>query len=388
MPPRMPERMPAAGAAWFALLAVTMGSVVSACPFCGVVGQSLAERRDEAAVVAVGEATGDVVADAAGRAAQPFRVHQILRGADDGLVAGAVAAEVVAPVTGTALLFAAADGGHPRRWSAVAADEALLGYVVAAPASNRPPAERLRWFAARLEHPDRAIAEDAFTEFGRAPYAAVREAGDAFDCDTLRGWVAEPGIEPRRRGLYGLALGIVAAITPDVATRAAAVATLRAAIDTPASDFRAGFDGLLGGLLVAEGPAGLDWLEETIGLGAARARPADQKHFLAALRFAGEELTAEVPRSRIVTATTRLLASPVVAADAAIDLARYQAWDHAAAVAALWDELGDDDPIVRRAVAGYLSACPRQEAKEALDNIRRRDPDRLAAALAAAALPR
>ena len=30
-------------------------SVAVACPFCGVVGQSLAERRDEADVVAVGE---------------------------------------------------------------------------------------------------------------------------------------------------------------------------------------------------------------------------------------------------------------------------------------------------------------------------------------------
>ena len=57
-------------------------------------------------------------------------------------------------------------------------------------------------------------------------------------------------------------------------------------------------------------------------------------------------------------------------------------------MAGLWDSLGADDPLVRRAVAGYLTACPQAEAKALLDRIRERDPERLAAALAAAALPK
>jgi hypothetical protein len=56
-------------------------------------------------------------------------------------------------------------------------------------------------------------------------------------------------------------------------------------------------------------------------------------------------------------------------------------------VASVWDSLGGDDPLVRRAVAGYLAACPLPEARQLLDGIRTRDPDRLKAAIEAARLP-
>jgi hypothetical protein len=363
-------------------------SAAVACPFCGVVGQSLAQRRDEAAAVAVGEVVGAAVSLPDVPSTQRFRVAQVLRPGANAHVGDEVTATVTAPVMGTAVLFATAAGGPAEvRWNATAADEAVLGYVAAAPAWDDPPAARLRWYAPRLEHPDPTIAADAFTEFGLARYADVYAAGDAFDADRLREWVVDPAIDPRRRGFYGLALGIVAARMKDAARRQRNSGVVREAIAAPASDFRAGFDGLLGGLLVAEGEAGLAWLE-TRGLFAPTARPADQKHLLAALRFAWEELPSAIPRERIAGATATLLASPVTAADAAIDLARYGAWTHAAAVADLWDSLGRDDPLVRRAVAGYLTACPHPEAGALLEDIRRRDPARLAAARAAAALPK
>lgn len=388
------DHVPSRTALWMILLlmAAYPPTPTPACPFCGTVGQSLSQRRDEASIVAVAEADGGATADATGFLSQPFRLDQLLRGhAAAALVGESVPARVVGPVAGTAVLFGTeAAGGaasDPRRtWSAVAADETLLGYVAAAPASSQPAAERLRWFATRLEHPDPAIAADAFAEFGLAAFADVSRAAAALDPARLRAWIDEPGIDARRRGLYGLLLGVVAATSEDAAVSRDCLDALHRAVEAPADDFRAGFDGMLAGVLVAEGDQGLEFLRER-GLFGRDARPLDQRHLLAALRFAGESLATTIPRERIKAATAALLVSPAVAADAAVDLARYQAWDQVADVALLWDSLGTNDPLVRRAVAGYLTACPLPAARHELERIRSQQPALLQEALDAAALP-
>lgn len=361
------------------------GSNARGCPFCGVVGESLAERRDRAVCVAIGEPSGPVGRDAAGLAVQPFALRQVLRGTAP---AADVTARVPAAVGGLAVLFAS-DAGPA--WSAIAADEPLIAHVVSAPPMAEPAARRLAWFVPRLEHPDPAIAADAFTEFGLAPFEAVRAVAGEFDMAALQAWLRDPGVVQQRRGFYGLALGLAAAAAAgsrgaDDPAAVAARAALAEEIAAPADDFRAGFDGVLGGLLVAEGVAGLEAIERR-GLLDAAARPVDQRHALAALRFAWESLADTIPRPRVAAATARLLAAPAVAADAVVDLARYEWWDAVADVAALWDSLGGDDPLVRRAVAGYLAACPKPEAAKALAAIRTRDPARLTSALEAAAFP-
>lgn len=354
------------------------------CPFCNVVGESLAMRRDAADIVAVGEAGEGVKPGPDGFPSQSFTLGQTLRGTLPP-ESREVTATIPGPMEGTAIVFGITSNGG-LRWSAVAANEAVLGYAAAAPATSLPAAERLRWFALRLEHPDPVIAADAFTEFGLAPFEAVCEAADAFDPVRLAASVGEPGIDARRRGFYGLAAGIVAAQTHDARVRHDLRAALCAAIAAPADDFRAGFDGLLGGLLVAEGSQSLDEFER-LGLFAPTARAVDQRHLLAALRFAWESLGDTIPRERVAAATARLLDSPVVAADAAIDLARYGMWDSIQKVAGLWETLGRDDPLVRRAVAGYLDACPLPAARVHLERLRAADPERLAAALEAARAP-
>jgi hypothetical protein len=365
---------------------ITAGGIASGCPFCGVVGESLAERRDRAVCVAIGEPAGPAARDAAGLPVQPFSVSQVIRGAEPAGGESQVTARVPAAVNGLAVLFADA-AEDARAWAAIAADEPLIAHIVAAPATTEPAARRLAWFLPRLEHPDPTIAADAFTEFGLAPFAAVRAVAGGFDVDAVRAWISDPGIVQQRRGFYGLALGLAAAgREADDPAAVAARAALAAEIAAPADDFRAGFDGILGGLLVADGVAGLEAIDRR-GLLDAAARPVDQRHALTALRFAWENLPGTIPRPRVAAATARLLAAPVVAADAAVDLARYQWWDAVADVASLWDTLGGDDPLVRRAVAGYLAACPTPAATAALAAIRARDPDRLTAALEAAAFP-
>lgn len=359
----------AVGLAWWGTLL--------ACPFCGTVEEPLAARRDAADWVAVAEPDGAAVRDAAGLVAQPFRLLAPLRGTPP---TDPPTARVAGEIVGTALVFATAG-----RITALAADERLIAHVATAPDASRSVAERLAWFATRLEDVDEAIAADAFAEFGQAPFAAVREAAGGFDADRLARWIADPAVDPRRRGFYGLALGMVAARSPPPAA-AAAEAALTAAITTDSSDLRAGYDGLLAGLLVAGGPRGLATLVDH-GLAEADTRAGDARHMLAALRFAWESLADTLPRERVAAATARLAGNPAVAADAVIDLARYEAWDDLPRVVAAWERFGGDDPLVRRAVAGYLLASPRPAAARERERLEAEMPAAWRAARAAAALP-
>lgn len=362
---------------------VSAGVLAAACPFCDVVGRPLAERRDAAAIVAVAEAA-DAAREAEGGIRQTFVVQSVIRGAG-AAPDETVTARVAGPVRGTALLF----GDEARRFEAVAADETLLGYVAAAPRAGAAAATRLVWFARWLEHPDPAIAADAFLEFGLAEFSAVVAAAESLDAAKLRAWVTEPAIDQRRRGFYGLALGIVAgraADAGDASAAAACLAVLERALVAEGTDLRAGYDGLLGGLLVARGAAALDWLHAH-GLLSADTRAGDARHTLAALRFAWEYLADRVPRQRVAAAAAQLLANPAVAADTAVDLARWQHWESVDDVAALWERLGREDPLVRRAVAGYLTACPLEPARRHAAAIATADPRAWAAAVAAAALP-
>jgi hypothetical protein len=375
---------------------VSVAGVLQACPFCGSVGQPLASRRDAARAVVIAEADGparprtDGVAD--GVMCQSFVVRQLMRGdLPDGIgsLPATVIAEVSSPISGTAaVFFSSLPIGEPGQEGldaeAIAADEGRLGYLASLPGVERPASERLRWYARRLEHPDPLIAEDAFAEFGQAPFEAVRAAADALPSGELRAWVDDPGILQQRRGFYGLGLGLVAASRPH--ERAASLAVLHAVVDAPADDFRAGFDGVLAGILVGEGEAGLAFLTAR-GLLEPTARPVEKRQMLAALRFAWENLAETVPRDLVAAATQRLLESPVTAADATVDLARYGWWHAVDQVAALWQTLGDDDPLVRRAVAGYLTACPTPQARQQIDAILHKDSERFEAAVHAAQMP-
>lgn len=359
-------------------------SLLEACPFCGVVGQPLAEVRDHVDVTAVGDSILPPVDNL-----QRLLVLQVLRGKFSSPT-GDVVARVRSPIHGTALLFgtqARADFPAELDWQAMPADEGLLAYVALAPDTSLPAVERLRWFSSRLEHFDQVIADDAFAEFGQAPFEAVLEAFDSFDPIKLQQWVGEVGVRQSRRGFYGLALGCVAHKTTDINLKEACLETLRTEIRKPADDFRAGFDGLLAGLLVGEGEKGLQEFVE-LGLFNKRTRATDQRHLLSALRFGHEYLGAWIAQDQIAEATARLIHAPAVSADTVVDLARMQYWKSIDEVALLWQSLGSDDVMIRRAVAGYLSACPLPAASEHLEAIRKIDSVKLQQAIAAAALPR
>ena len=178
-----------------------------------------------------------------------------------------------------------------------------------------------------LEHVDALIAEDAYLEFGHAPFDDVARSADVLPSARLRAWLFDDKVPPERKGFYGLALGLVG----DAEERRQNAEFVRTLIDYPDNDFRAGFDGLLGGYLLLKGTEGLNLIERRFLL-EPHARDGDVRHAMTALRFY-HEYGHDIPAERLSAAMRLLIIRPEFAAAAITDLARWKDWKVAYAVA-------------------------------------------------------
>ena len=357
----------AAASVWFGFSAIA-----AACPFCSAIEPSWSERREAAEIVALAEPSSD----AAGR----FELRQVWKGADR--LAGRRTIDLpkeVAITRGLVLLSAAARPGADEGaavealdWRAVPVDEASLAYFARVPAERGGAAARLAFCGGYLEHHDSAVAEDAYREFGRADFDQVATAAAGVPSAKLRQWIDDSSVPDQRKGLYGMLLGLAAD------ERETNLRFLRERVERPASDFRAGFDGLVGGYLLAGGEPALADLERLF-LTNADSASGDVRHVMTALRFYAEYGRA-IPHERIAAAMRSLVDREECAAAAIVDLARWSDWSVVDRVAALFERLDDRDPAIDRAVVGYLTHCPRAEAAAALERLRANHAKRVAAA--------
>ncbi|HEX3726798.1 MAG TPA: hypothetical protein VHV08_11175 [Pirellulales bacterium] len=345
---------------------------LAACPFCTALAPSLAQWREQAVVVALVE----VDVRSAERQTDVI-VHRVIKGsARLGTAAKLQLSLDVDAKPGSLLLIfgTAGNEGDELSWHAVAVNEASYAYFMRIPSLKTANSERLRYFARYLEHDEPLVAEDAYLEFGHAPFDEVARVADALPMSRMRAWVGEARVPQTHKGLYGLALGLPA----DAETRGANQQSLERLIMAPADDFRAGFDGVLGGYLLLAGDKGLALVESRY-LANPKAADGDVRHAQTALRFYWE-YGHDIPPTRLCQAMRRLLAREEFAASAATDLARWKDWTAIDQVAALYNRAGSNSAATRRAVVGYLTSCPQVGARAALTELRRLDPQGVAAA--------
>jgi hypothetical protein len=254
------------------------------------------------------------------------------------------------------------------------------------PTLDKPLAERLRYCVKYWENDDPQVADDAYREFARAPLDAVADVADAVDFAEVRRRLVDPAVPDERKGLYGLVLGMAA----DPPTRARNVELLKQIIagsnntgstgtestgTGPPSDFRAGFDGILGGLLWAEGAAGLDLIDKQL-LANREAAEGDVRHAQTALRFY-QQYGRDIPSERMKGSLALLLDRPSTAAGALEDLTRRRDWDFVDRAEKLFLASPGDDATLDRAVVGYLLVSSRPEAEGALKRLHEASPRRV-----------
>ncbi|MCH8046716.1 MAG: hypothetical protein IID44_23685 [Planctomycetes bacterium] len=378
------QRQPLAGLAancraWLlvVIVCIVVSSPARACPFCTSLKPTLTQRRAASRVVALAEFSSPKEKDANSRR---FRIHQVLTGqkllsTDDRPsleVAGSDSPGTLAIIMGSG---PAKSSLRQLRWTATPVDELSYAYFARSPSLRRPAMERLAYFARYLEHRDALIAADAFQEFAHASYDEVVQVEKKLSAAKLRQWLVDDAVRPQRKGFYGLALGIVSEPAGAKTTNAE---FLKALIEKPAGDFRAGFDGILAGYMVSRGPEGIELIRKRF-LADPTAAVGDVRHAAAALRFYQQFGTSE--HGKLVTIAMReLLDRPDMAAGVITDLARWKDWQSLERIAPLYRQKEYAQSEVRRAVIGFLLVCPKPAAATALADLRRFDPAGVAAA--------
>lgn len=349
----------------FAAAIVLQVASAVACPFCTTPRPSLSQQIGRADAALLGDVT-----DVAGERVS-LRVRQVLKGGSqykaESLVDVATSTDAAGnrPRRGSLLLVMSAD----TLWTTVPLDEVSFVYVARLPQAASAVTDRLRYAIRFLEHADPLISDDAYLEFGHAPLDEVAKLADELPVDRLRNWIGDEAIPPERKGLYGLLLGLAATAQ----NRDDITADFWRWITMPASDFRSGFDGVLGGYLWLANEKAIERLERHF-LEDPRAPIGDLRHLLTAMRVYHDN-DRNVPKDELLRVYRRFLDRPALAALAIADLSRWHDWQSLERIAALFGQPGYDDRPTIRAVIAYLLACPLPEARRHVARLRKLVPE-------------
>jgi hypothetical protein len=222
--------------------------------------------------------------------------------------------------------------------------------------------ERVRFHVPYLEHQVPLIAETAYAEVARAPYAAMRSAKPQLDAASLVRWLDEPTLASRRL-LYTLLLGITGGKAATQRVERLLAAAVR---EQDVSELSA--------LLVADmelrGPARLAWIERTYLGDRGRWTPGLQAVLLALSEQGNAD--AAVPRARIVDAYRRFIRSGhPLAGYVAPDLQRWRDWSAVPDYVALIRAGVRQRPASAYAMRSYLGAAPQADAHVSASRIER-----------------
>jgi hypothetical protein len=386
------------------LLAVlSAGSAAWACPFCAAESRSLTEELELSDAAVFAKLAGTNAADMESGNAR-FKIVKVLAGEEvlgdrkeiETVFYGEPDVEQMFLITGIGTDYM--EWATPMPLSAAAVE--YIGKLPDVPESG---ADRLAFFQQHLEHEDTLLAQDAYEEFARAPYAAVKELAPRMSHDRLVAWIKDPSINPTRRRLYLTMLGVCGSAAdlpmleemivsgyedkrPLLEPTVAGGLAMGGPLDLPTwtelvkldeRRKKLGLDALIGCYMVLRGPSGLDLIDQRLLNG-----KVEYQHVystIMALRFLAEE-TQIVPRERLL-ASVRLLLDNAEFADQVIpDLARWEDWSVLERLVEMFKSSGSNG-YIRPPVVAYLEAASEQpgnigtRAKAALVELEEIDPE-------------
>ncbi len=227
-------------------------------------------------------------------------------------------------------------------------------YIKQAPSLEQPAADRLKYFLRFLEFSDLTIANDAFSEFGRAQYADVVAIRDQLSRKTIRQWMADlQPDEQIRLGFYGMLLGLCGN-DDDAKFLADEIAK-----PTPPDSTRLGLDGMMGGYVILTGEAGLKHLIP-LKLETPDQPDGDIYALVNTLRFLWQFAPERAPRARIEAAMESLLDRDTFAQVVIPDLARWGHWQVTERVLAMYGKPPFDESSPKRTIIQFALTCEKK----------------------------
>ena len=371
---------------FFRILAMVLflsvgGSLLLACPFCRPVKTTFTEDINAADVAVLGElvarpkrpdsSEGELpAADIIDSYKTTFRIKKIYKG-DKRVNLGD---EIVAIYTGDAPI------GAECLLRGIGKEEDLQ-WVPPLPLSQRAQtyveqvlklpengAERLIFFEDYLEDKDPVLQGDAFDEFARADYQALKDVRASIDHERLLKWIQNPDVTPSNRRLYFTMLSVCG--------KPEDLDLLREMLVSGDENQLKGLDSLISCYLTLAGAKGIDLVEDEFLRGGVFWDPEYVHTYAAimAIRFQGQEGDI-IPRDRLIAALQIVLDRPELADLVIPDLARWKDWASMDRLVQMFKDAGEKSSWVRVPIVNFLRACPLPEAKEQLGELAKIDPD-------------
>ncbi len=251
------------------------------------------------------------------------------------------------------------------QWSCLPLTERGEAYVEKVMALSDDPLERLRFYHGYLQDEEEMLSRDAYDEFAITPYEVVKQLAPEMDHDQLVRWIGDPEMPTDRKRLYLTMIGVCGDEND--------LPFLETLLRSTQKTTRGALDALIACYLTLAGESGIPLVDELF-LANQQAPYADTYAAIMAVRFHGTE-GGVIARSKLVDSLHHVLDRKDLADLVIPDLARWSDWSQIERLTELFIEADDDNNWVRVPVVNYLRACPKPEAKAALEKLEQIDPD-------------
>jgi len=242
---------------------------------------------------------------------------------------------------------------------------AMLDYLEGAKTlQGKDRTQALLYFFRFLDHPDDTIANDAFLEFARSTDQEIGQVAKQVAAGPLRKLLQNPLTPAERLGMYAFLLGGCGGDQD--------ADFLEKLIKQPSERIIVGLDGILSGYIHLRPKQG--WDQAVVILADARKPFNERFSVVRMLKFYHSWKPAE-SRPEILRAFGVMIDDREFADLAIEDLRSWQMWDLTAQVVAQYGKQSHAAPIVRRAIVRYALCCPRPEAGQFVDTVRRQDAE-------------